>query len=53
MQKRVFAMLVFLIFQFILGMSMNLFAVPPDDPKFASELLLIKLMLNLMEIGLN
>jgi hypothetical protein len=44
MQKRVLAMLIFLIVQFVLGMSMNLFAVPPDDPKYASEPLLIKLI---------
>jgi heme A synthase len=44
MRKRVLAMLVFLIMQFILGMSMNLFAVTPDDPKFSSEPVLIKLI---------
>lgn len=38
-------MLGFLIIQFILGMSINLFAVAPSDPKFAAEPILIKLIL--------
>ena len=44
MKKRVLVMLFFLIVQFVLGTSINLFAVPPSDPKFASEPLLIKLI---------
>ena len=37
-------MLLLLIVQFLLGMSMNLFAVSPSDPKFAAEPILIKLI---------
>jgi hypothetical protein len=37
-------MLFLLIVQFFLGMSMNLFAAPPTDPKFASEPIFIKLI---------
>lgn len=44
MQKQVLAILLLLIFQFVLGMLMNLFAVAPSDPKFAAEPLLIKLI---------
>ncbi len=32
-----------LIAQFVLGMLVNLFAVPPYDPKFATEPIFIKL----------
>jgi hypothetical protein len=45
MQKRVLAIFFLLIIQFVLGMLMNLFAVAPSDPKFATEPLLIKLIL--------
>lgn len=44
-RKRSFVMLVILVIQFLLGMSMNLFAVLPSDPKFASENIFLKLIL--------
>ena len=43
MQKLVFGMLGFLVVQFVLGMVMNLYGVPLDDPAYATESIFIKL----------
>lgn len=43
-QKWVSGMIIALSIQFILGMVLNLFAVPPDDPKYATEPIFLKLI---------
>lgn len=43
MKKKVFGILSSLSLQFFLGMVINMFAVAPDDPKYATESPLVKL----------